>query len=109
MAGAGRRAASFSHWRGPGLAGADCRHPTIFDDSATLDLLLNHLQCHERWLPDRSVDLRLRPADVGRTWSSRFLRISSNDLSHTVFGSPRVRDTASADDLFSATRSGSDT
>src|SRR5437773_411059 len=52
-----RRLASFSHWRGPRHAGADCRDPAIFDDSTALDRLLDHLQCHERWLPDSRVYL----------------------------------------------------
>ena len=103
-----RRLDSSSHWRGPRHASADCSDPTIFDDPAALDRLLDHLQCHERWLPDRRVYLRFRPSNVRRARPVRFPGISSDDLPDTFSGSPRVRVPASSDDLFFATRSGSD-
>src|SRR5438552_519047 len=105
MAGACRRLVSFSHWRGTRHAGAARSRATIFDDATTLNLLLGHLHGHERWLPDCGTHLRLRAADIRRTWSSKFLWITDNNVPDTVPGKPRFRDTAPSDDLFPAQRS----
>src|SRR5947207_13532075 len=84
MAGACRRFISVGHRRGLGHTGADRRDAAIFDDATTLDLIIDHLYGHERWLPDSCSHFRLRPADVGRTWLVKCLCVSHNYLSNAV-------------------------
>src|SRR6266478_4764323 len=100
MARACGRTVSFGHRRGVRHAGADRRRAPLFDYATTLDLLLDHLYGHERWLPDRCTHLRLCPAVVRRTWSFKSLWITNNYLPDAVFGKPRFRAAASSDDLF---------
>src|SRR5207253_2401077 len=105
MAGAGRWLISASHRGGARHASADRRRAAVFDYATTLDLVLDHLHGHERWLPDCCTHLRLRPAILRRTWPSGSLWITDNYVPGAFPGEPRFRDPAFSGHLFSAQRS----
>src|SRR5438132_5239593 len=108
LAGACRRFVSLSHRGSTRYAGADRSGAAIFDYATTLDLLLDDLHGDERWLSDRWQHFRLRAPFVRRVWLLKSPWIAHNNLPDTIPGKPRLRGTASADDLFSEERSGSD-
>src|SRR5438105_10766654 len=86
MAGACRRLVSFGHRGGTRHAGADRRRAPIFDYATTLDLILDDLHGHERWLYDCGTHLRLRPPNVRSTWSFKSIWITDNYLPDDIPG-----------------------
>src|SRR6266404_1559712 len=105
LAGACRRIVSVSNRGGARHTGAHCGHAPLFDCATTVDLFLDDLHGHERWLSDCWQHFRLRAPLVRGVWLFKSPWIAHNDLPDAVSGKPRLRGTASTDDLFSEERS----